>query len=93
MEVILLTECKAHFTIYVKHALQGGEVRNYVKENRENRKLTQEALANHMDVSRQTIISIENGKYVASLVLALKLASFFNTSVEKLFSLKEEHEN
>lgn len=68
-------------------------MKNYVKEYREENKLTQEALANHVEVSRQTIISIENGKYVASLALALKLAEFFNTSVESLFSLKEEHEN
>lgn len=68
-------------------------MKNYVKEYREENKLTQEALANHVEVSRQTIISIENGKYVASLALALKLAKFFNTSVENLFSLKEEHEN
>ncbi|NTW95343.1 MAG: helix-turn-helix transcriptional regulator [Erysipelotrichaceae bacterium] len=68
-------------------------MKNYVKEYREDKKLTQEALANHLNVSRQTIISIENGKYVASLTLALKLSIFFNTSVENLFSLKEEHEN
>ena len=66
---------------------------NFVKIYRENGKLTQEALANHLNVSRQTIISIENGKYVASLELALKLAEFFQTTVENLFSLKEDHEN
>ncbi|MEI7667415.1 MAG: helix-turn-helix transcriptional regulator [Erysipelotrichaceae bacterium] len=68
-------------------------MKNKVKEYREDKKLTQEALANHLNVSRQTIISIENGKYVASLALALKLSSFFNTTVENLFSLKEENEN
>jgi len=92
-ELNLLTQCKVCFTIHVKHALQGGVVKNFVKMYRENGKLTQEALANQLNVSRQTIISIESGKYIASLELALKLAEFFQTPVENLFSLKEEHEN
>ena len=54
------------------------------------RKLTQDDSAKEVDVTRQTIISLENGKYVASLQLALKMAKFFNVSVEDLFSLEEE---
>lgn len=65
-------------------------MKNFVKNYREQHRLTQEALAQQLSVSRQTIISIENGKYVASLELALKMAAYFRTNVETLFSLKEE---
>ena len=54
------------------------------------RKLTQDDLAKEVDVTRQTIISLENGKYVASLQRAIKMDKFFNVSVEDLFSLEEE---
>ena len=64
--------------------------KNKIKEYRKMRKLTQDDLAKEVDVTRQTIISLENGKYVASLQLALKMAKFFNVSVEDLFSLEEE---
>jgi putative transcriptional regulator len=43
-----------------------------------------------VNVTRQTIISIEQGKYIASLPLALKIAKVFNTSVEEIFSLGED---
>ncbi|MCR5787146.1 MAG: helix-turn-helix transcriptional regulator [Acholeplasmatales bacterium] len=62
---------------------------NRVHELRKLNKLTQEDLASKLGVTRQTIISIENGKYVASLQLALKMAEVFNTSVEDIFSLKD----
>lgn len=51
--------------------------------------MTQEELAFLVGVTRQTIISIEQGKYVASLPLALKLAKVFGVRVEDLFRLKE----
>ena len=61
-----------------------------IQELRRQRKITQEELANAVGVSRQTIISIENGKYTASLVLAYKIACFFDLSVEDAFGLGEE---
>jgi putative transcriptional regulator len=51
--------------------------------------MTQEDLAKSLGVTRQTIISIENGKYVASLQLALKIAKVFNKHVEEIFYLKD----
>lgn len=66
---------------------------NRVRENRERIKFTQEALANALNVSRQTIISIESGKYTASLELALKLARYFNVTVENLFLLEGKNED
>ena len=47
--------------------------------------ISQEALAEEMDVTRQTIISLENGKYTASLKLAYKLARYFDTTIEDIF--------
>jgi putative transcriptional regulator len=58
-----------------------------LKELREARHLTQDALAKVMGVSRQTIHSIETNKYIASLPLAIKLANYFKTRVEDIFHL------
>ena len=53
------------------------------------RKLTQDDLAKAVDVTRQTIISLENGKYIASLQLAFKLAKYFDAQIEDLFIFEE----
>ena len=52
--------------------------------------LSQEALAEAVGVTRQTILSIEKGKFVPSTLLALKLARFFNKSVEEIFYLIDD---
>ncbi|MCR5231239.1 MAG: helix-turn-helix transcriptional regulator [Acholeplasmatales bacterium] len=62
---------------------------NEVHKFRKSLKLTQEELASKVGVTRQTIISIEQGKYVASLPLALKIAQVFGVSVEDVFNLEE----
>ncbi len=62
---------------------------NNVHKYRKVKKLTQEELALAVGVTRQTIISIEQGKYIASLPLALKIAKVFEVSVEEVFSLEE----
>ena len=62
-----------------------GRVRNDVRERRQARELSQAQLAVALDVSRQTINSIETGRYVPSLPLALGLAKFFETTVEEMF--------
>jgi putative transcriptional regulator len=64
-------------------------VANSVREHSKNAGLTQEDLAAAMSVSRQTIISIEKGKYVPSLPLALKLARYFNCSTDDVFTIEE----
>lgn len=61
--------------------------KNKLKEMREKKGITQEKLAEKAEVSRQTIISIESGKYVPSLELALKFAKIFNCKVEDLFGV------
>lgn len=58
---------------------------NKIKDNRISAGISQEALADAMDVTRQTIISLEKGKYTASLNLAYKLAQYFGTTIEDIF--------
>ena len=52
-------------------------MKNIISQLRKENKITQEELANEVGVTRQTITSIENGKYIASLPLAFKIAEFF----------------
>lgn len=61
-------------------------MKNRVRELREKTELSQGQLADVVDVSRQTINSIEQERYTPSLPLALKLARYFGTSVESLFT-------
>ena len=60
-------------------------MKNKIQEFRKARKVTQQELADALSVTRQTIISLENGKYNASLTLAHKAAQFFGVSIEELF--------
>lgn len=62
-------------------------MKNELRQYREKAGLTQEKLAERVAVSRQTIISIENGRYTPSLELALKFAALFDCRVEDLFGI------
>ncbi len=62
-------------------------IRNHLRAARAAAGLTQADLAAALDVSRQTVISLEQGRYLPSLELALRLARRFNQSVEQLFEL------
>lgn len=64
-------------------------MRNRVRELRERRGLTQEQLAKKMGVSRQTIISIETGRYNPSLLLAYNLANEFGMIIEEVFDFTD----
>jgi putative transcriptional regulator len=61
--------------------------KNLLKETRTGKGISQERLAELAGVSRQTIISIESGRYVPSLELALKFATIFKCRVENLFGI------
>ena len=61
-------------------------MKNTVLELRRERELSQEDLARAAGVSRQTIISIEKGRYAPSLALAFTLANIFNRSIESMFT-------
>ena len=65
-------------------------MRNEVRTLRSARKLSQQQLAEAMDVSRQTINSIEKERYTPSLPLAIALARFFETTVEELFHADDD---
>lgn len=61
-----------------------------IQELRKQNKITQEELANAVGVTRQTIISLENGRYTASLMLANKISKFFGLTIEEIFIFEEE---
>ncbi|HMQ01828.1 MAG TPA: helix-turn-helix transcriptional regulator [Candidatus Doudnabacteria bacterium] len=60
-------------------------IKNQIKQLRQNHNLTQEDLAMSLGVSRQTIIAIEKGNYVPSLLLAMQIAKQFNMPIEQIF--------
>ncbi|HYF05959.1 MAG TPA: helix-turn-helix transcriptional regulator [Patescibacteria group bacterium] len=64
-------------------------IENSIKEIRMDKGLTQEELAEVLGVSRQTIIAMEKGSYVPSLLLAMQVARFFKLHIENIFSLKK----
>ena len=75
---------KADFTL-------GGEfVENNIKQLRMQHDLSQDQLAEKLGVSRQTIISLEKGRYNPSITLAFKLARLFNCYIEDIFIFEEE---
>nr|AAR05227.1 predicted transcriptional regulators [uncultured marine proteobacterium ANT32C12] len=65
-------------------------MKNRLKELRADRELSQSALAEILSVSRQTVNSIENGKFDPSLTLAIKLTHYFEMPLDKIFTYQEE---
>lgn len=64
-------------------------MKNNLKLERARHNITQDELAQKLNVSRQSINAIETGRFVPSTVLALKLARFFNTTVNQIFELEK----
>ena len=67
-------------------------MKNRLEELRKEHGIKQEELAAAMEVSRQTIGSLENGRYNPSITLAFKLAHFFNLSIEEIFIYQEDEQ-
>lgn len=67
-------------------------MKNRIQELRKARKVTQNELADAVDVTRQTIISLENGRYNASLMLAHRIAQYFGLPIEEIFLFDDEEE-
>jgi putative transcriptional regulator len=65
-------------------------LKNRLEELRTQRNITQEELAEQLKVSRQTIGSLEHGRYNPSIILAYKIARFFGTTIEEVFMYEEE---
>ncbi len=68
-------------------------MKNRLEELRKKAGMTQEILADRLEVSRQTIGSLESGRYNPSILLAFKLARFFNVTIEELFLYEEDISN
>ena len=68
-------------------------MRNRLEEIRKQHSITQEDLASALEVSRQTIGSLENGRYNPSIILAIRIARYFGLSVEEVFIYEEETTN
>jgi putative transcriptional regulator len=79
--------CKVNFT------LEGVILKNRLEEIRKQKGLTQEELAERLEVSRQTISSLESGRYNPSILLAFKIARMFNLAIEDIFVYEEEPDN
>ncbi len=68
-------------------------MKNRLEEIRKARGLRQDELAHDLAVSRQTISSLEKGRYNPSIVLAFKIARYFNLTIEEIFIYEEEDES
>ncbi len=69
----------------------GGCMKNRLEELRKEKGIRQEELAEALGVSRQTIGSLENGRYNPSIILAFKIARYFNLKIEDIFICEEEN--
>ncbi|MDE2025530.1 MAG: helix-turn-helix transcriptional regulator [Patescibacteria group bacterium] len=65
-------------------------VTNNVFSLRKEKNITQDEFAKILGVSRQTVVAIEKGNYIPSLLLGMKIAKFFNKKVEEVFNYKYE---
>ena len=68
-------------------------MKNRLEEIRKQHNIRQEELAAAVEVSRQTIGSLENGRYNPSIILAIKIARYFHMTVEEIFIYEGENEN
>lgn len=71
-------------------SIRGEEMKNRLEELRKSRGIKQEELAAILEVSRQTIGSLENGRYNPSILLAFKIARYFEMSIEDIFIYEED---
>lgn len=74
----------------INYAVRRDDMENRIAELRKARRISQAELAEAVAVTRQTIISLESGRYNASLLLAHKIAKYFDTTIEDIFLFEEE---
>ena len=92
MQSKLFYICKASYAKHLKvttYLEDETSMKNRIRELRKAQKLSQSELADIGGTTRQTITSIEVGKYTASLGLAYKIAHYFNLSIEEVFDFSE----
>jgi putative transcriptional regulator len=85
---MIFLECKGTLS-----KIRGGFMENKVEELRKNMGLNQEEFAKKIRVSRQTVSSIETGKYNPSLDLAFLIADFFDKTIEEIFVYERSENN
>ena len=83
------TICKVSLSFYRRCF----RVKNRLEEIRKLNGITQEELAAILEVSRQTIGSLENGRYNPSIILAFKLSKYFGLTIEDIFIYEEEKDD
>ena len=83
---MLRCRCQASFTSQG----DGDALKNRIEQLRNEKGIRQEELARALQVSRQTISSLENGRYNPSITLAYKIAVFFGMAIEDVFIFEEE---
>ncbi len=81
------TVCKVNFTLMLREV---SITENKITQLRKAKGMTQNELADAANVSRQTIISLEQGRYNPSITLAYKIAKIFDKSIEEVFIFNEE---
>jgi len=92
MQSVLYLFCKVNLAFVLCGRIWGKKehfMKTIIRELRRERKLSQEELAEAVGTTRQTITSIEVGKYTASLPLAYKIARFFGKTIEEVFDFSE----
>ena len=72
------------------YTVRRDDMENRIAALRKERRISQAELAEAVAVTRQTIISLESGRYNASLLLAHKIAKYFDTTIEDIFLFEEE---
>ncbi len=70
--------------------LEAGRIKNRLEQLRKQRGISQEELADALQVSRQTVGSLENGRYNPSILLAFKIARYFGMAIEDIFLYEDE---
>lgn len=85
--VVILKSWKVNFPFSVRRRMH---LNNRLEEIRKQRGITQEDLADALEVSRQTIGSLENGRYNPSILLAFKIARYFDMHIEDIFIYEED---
>ena len=70
--------------------MEAGRIKNRLEQLRKQRGISQEELADALQVSRQTVGSLENGRYNPSILLAFKIARYFGMAIEDIFLYEDE---
>lgn len=91
MQSMLYFACKVNLAFFLADAreIKGVYMKTNIRELRKKNKLSQEELADAVGTTRQTITSIEVGKYTASLPLAYKIAHYFGLTIEEVFDFSD----